>query len=161
MRPRLILLTLLAAAAVFGGQASNPGLIKPEPMIERLRSMTPEQRERFLNRLPPERRAKVEKRLQEYEQLSPEQRERLQESYSAFRRLPPEKQDEVRLTFKQFNQLPQPRKVQIRRELAYLQTLSPEARQGRLDSPAVRDRFSPEEQQILGRMTSLLNPSLR
>src|SRR5436190_18557983 len=65
----------------------------PNGMIERLNRMTPEQRQRALDRLPPERREKVERRLENFNALPPEEKDRLRQQYQAFQKLPPEKQD--------------------------------------------------------------------
>lgn len=112
--------------------------------------------ERILSRLPPERREKVERRLQEYERLTPEQREKLHERYESFRQLLPQQQNAVRDTYRQFNDLPPPRKTEIRRELARWQNCSPEQRRNRMESEEIRGQFSPEERQILSDMGNLL-----
>ncbi len=46
-------------------------------MLERLNQMTPAERQRALERLPPARRQMLEQRLNNYQKLSPEERERL------------------------------------------------------------------------------------
>ena len=103
----------------------------PGPAIERLLSMTPEERERALSRLPPERRAQVEQRLNRLAQLPPEQREELQRRYQEFRSLPQDRQDAVRL------------------ELQSLRRLPPRLRQRRLNSPGFEREYSPAEQRLL------------
>ena len=64
----------------------------PLDQLERLRLMRPEQRERLLDRLPPDRRVKVERHLRNYMNLTPDQRARLREQYEMFRQLPVDKQ---------------------------------------------------------------------
>lgn len=103
----------------------------PGPMIERLRSMTPEQREKALSRLPPERRAMVEQRLNRIEQLPPEQRTQLEGRYQRFQSLPPA------------------RRLAVREELQNLRGLPPAERRRRFLDPGFQQEYSTEEQQIL------------
>src|SRR5207244_9505780 len=112
-----ILSMMLAAAAA--GQpirihpaqkiAPPPMVVRPGPgmlAIERWSRMTPEQRRRALDRLPPERRQKIEEQLERYQNLTPEQRDQLRFRFQTFNQLPPEKRDAARMLFRQFNQLP-------------------------------------------------------
>ncbi len=98
---------------------------------QRFLNMTPAERERALARLPPERRAQIEQRLNRLAQLPPEQRAELQQRYQAFQSLPRDRQDAVRL------------------ELQSLRALPPRLRQRRLSSPGFQREYSPEEQRLL------------
>jgi len=111
----------------------------PGPVVQRLLSMTPEEREKALARLPPERRAQVEQRLNRLAQLPPEQRAELQQRYQAFQSLPRDRQDAVRL------------------ELQSLRALPPRLRQRRLASPGFQREYSPEEQRLLRESLGLPN----
>ena len=88
-----------------GRAARQPGKrLGPPPangMIERLNSMTPEQRKRALDRLPPERRERVQRRLENYNRSPQEEKDRLREQYREFQKLPVEKQDAIRRSFRQ------------------------------------------------------------
>jgi hypothetical protein len=103
----------------------------PGPAVQRLLNMTPAERERALARLPPDRRAQIEQRLNRLAQLPPEQRAELQQRYQAFQSLPRDRQDAVRL------------------ELQSLRALPPRLRQRRLSSPGFQREYSPEEQRLL------------
>jgi len=111
----------------------------PGPAVQRLMNMTPEQREKALARLPPERRAQIEQRLNRLAQLPPEQRAELQQRYQAFQSLPRDRQDAVRL------------------ELQSLRALPPRLRQRRLSSPGFHREYSPEEQRLLRESLGLPN----
>lgn len=103
----------------------------PGPALRRLSEMTPEQRQKALSRLAPERRARIEEQLNRLDQLPPEQRARLIERYEVFQGLPPD------------------RRVAVRAELQALRKLpTPELHQ-RLNSPEFQQNFSPEEQRLL------------
>jgi hypothetical protein len=93
--------------------------------------MTPEEREKALAQLPPERRAQIEQRLNRLAQLPPEQRAELQQRYQEFQSLPKDRQEAVRL------------------ELQSLRALPPRLRQRRLNSPGFQREYSPEEQRLL------------
>jgi hypothetical protein len=126
----------MVAPAVAQARKAPKGIPGP---AQRFMNMTPEERERALARLPPERRAQIEQRLNRLAQLPPEQREELQRRYQAFRSLPQDRQDAVRL------------------ELQSLRALPPRLRQRRLASPGFQREYSPEEQRLLRESLGLPN----
>ena len=93
--------------------------------------MTPTQREQALSRLPAERRAQIEQRLNRIDQLPPEQRQQLDERYQ------------------RFQSLPQSRRLAVRQELQNLRALPPAERRRRFEDPGFQQEYSPQEQQIL------------
>jgi hypothetical protein len=103
----------------------------PGRPLERFENMTPEQREKALSRLPPERRADIERRLNRLERLPAEQRAELQQRYQRFQSLPVE------------------RRVAVRSELQNLRTMPPAMRRQRLNDPGFQQQYSPEEQALL------------
>ena len=107
----------------------------PAPAVERFLQMSPEEQERALSQLPPERRQQVEERLNRLKQLPPEQMQRLQEVYPAFMSLRPV------------------RRQAVRDEIQQLRQTRPAERRDRLNSDA-RD-FSLEEMDILRRVTGI------
>ncbi len=149
-------LRLVAALLILAGgvSAQRPGKrVGPPPangLIERLNSMTPEQRKRALDRLPPERRERVQRRLDNYNALSPEAKERLREQYREFQKLPVERQDAIRRSFRRLTELPQDRRPMVRREVVRLRQLTPEERASKMGSDDFRSRFSESEREIIG-----------
>jgi len=111
--------------------------------------MSPEQRQRLLENLPPERRMRIEERLRKYESLTPEQRQRLREQFERFRQLPPERQQAVRQLFQRFSQLPEDRRRAVRRGVWELQMLGPARRAIRIERPWFKNRYSPDELQMI------------
>ncbi|HSP70141.1 MAG TPA: DUF3106 domain-containing protein [Bryobacteraceae bacterium] len=107
----------------------------PAPAVERFLQMSPEDRERALSQLPPERRQQMEQRLNRLEQLPADQRERLQDVYPAFMNLRPV------------------RRQAVRQEIQELRQTRPALRKERLNNDA-RD-FSSEEMDILRRVTGI------
>ena len=106
----------------------------PLDQLERLRQMNPDQRERLLERLPPERRANIEKHLRNYMSLTPGQRAHLREQYETFRQLPPDKQEAFRRLFGRFLNQPPERQELMREEFQRLRHMTPDQRLERLNS---------------------------
>lgn len=132
------------------GPKGPPRRPPPGPAaIERFNNLPPGQRERLLERLPPDRRRAFEDRVERYNRLSPEEKERLQDRYDRFRQLPPDRRDEARRVFSRFRQLPEERQALIQTEIQALGKMAPEARQDHTDSAEFREKFSPEERRII------------
>jgi hypothetical protein len=107
----------------------------PAPAVVRFLQMSPEDRERALSQLTPERRQQVEERLSRLQQLPPDQLQRLHDVYPAFLNLRPARQQAVR------------------QEIQELRQLRPVERKDRINNDA-RD-FSPDELDILRRVTGI------
>jgi hypothetical protein len=114
--------------------------------------MTPEQRERAMAELPPERRKKLLQQLKIYDQLTAAQKSRLE----WFTHLAPDRQEALRKVYKKFVNEPPERQLLIRDEMSRLSALPSPQRQERLASPEVRERFNKSEQQILSQMSDAL-----
>lgn len=132
----------------------------PDTPLERWESMTPQQRQRFLNNLPPERRQRFEERLQELQNMPRQQRERLHEQYRRFEQLPPERQQRIRNLYRRFSNQPPARQDLMRGELQQLRSMSPEERQAHFQSNDFQSKFKPNEQDILRKMTNVLPPDM-
>jgi hypothetical protein len=120
--------------------------------------MTPEERRRMLNRLPPERRKRVEEGLSRFRQLPPSEQERLRNRLERFGELPPEHQAAARRLWARFNQLAEDRKPLVGDEFRALRQLDEADRRSRINSDEFRSRFTLGEQQLLEDFASLLAP---
>jgi hypothetical protein len=103
----------------------------PGKQIERLQKMTPEEREKALANLPPERRQQVEKQLNRLDELTPQQRQQLDERFEKLQSFPPARQRAVR------------QEVQSLRRMTFAE------RQARLRSEEFKQQFSAEEQDLV------------
>jgi Protein of unknown function (DUF3106) len=101
----------------------------PAPALQRFLQMSPEDQERALSKLTPQRRQQVEQRLNRLQQLPPQQRQQLQDLYPAFTSLRPA------------------RRQAVRQEIQLLRRLRPAERKDRLNGDA--GDFSPDEMDIL------------
>ncbi|MDX2151068.1 MAG: DUF3106 domain-containing protein [Bryobacteraceae bacterium] len=152
MARRLILVVLAGVLAIpLSAQPRRARLRQPisPQAIERWQRLTPEERQRALDRLPPERRRMIEERLREYNSLSDEERERLADRYEEFRKLPPREQREMRRLFQTFRDLPPARRRVVRMEVEFLRGMAPEQRRARLAGDSFRERFSADEQKLI------------
>lgn len=138
------------------GRAKNAPMLKKR--LDRLNNMNPEERQRFLDSLPPERRKVVERQLQRYQNLTPQQRERLARQYEQFEGLPPQKREQVRRLYGEFNALPPDRQRALRRETTELRRMSDQDREARMNSDEFRANYSVEERRLLGALSQALPP---
>jgi Protein of unknown function (DUF3106) len=119
-------------------------------VARQLMQMTPEQRERALEKFPPARQAQIRQRLERLDNLPPQQRQRMIQQYEVYSNLPPEKQILVRRQIQSFNQLPEERRQALGPELQKLRRMPEDERQARLASEDFKNKFTPAEQQMLG-----------
>jgi hypothetical protein len=173
------IVTSVLAAALGAGFAVTPaagqfrpkgGLVFPrkgpagreatqfQRQLEKFQRMTPQQRRRALNALPPERREMFERRLEEYRSLEPEERQRLARQLDNFRQLPPERQKAIRQMRRKLADMPAARRRMMAGEIQELRGLDEEARRERLNSAEVKERFSEEEREMLQDLSSVLEP---
>ena len=142
-----------------GPRAARPPGVRPrqDAVIERWSRMTPEERRKVLERLPPERRQKIEEQLNRYQSLSPDEREQLRFRTELFNRMPLDNQDIARRVFRQFSQLPPDRQSLLREEFQSLRAMPPEGRRARVQSDEFREQYTDREQMFLRQLLRLLN----
>ena len=125
----------LAVCVLEPSAHAQPKGPRPAPLppraLERFQKMTPEQRQRALERLPPDRRARIEEQLRRLQNLPPDQRQQLQERYQ------------------RFQSLPRDRQIAVRTELQSLRQMPPAERRARVNSPEFQETYSPQEQRLL------------
>jgi hypothetical protein len=164
-RAYLCAILTLAMTASLAAQGTAPArkrqplggrLGRQAAVIERWNNMTPEQRRNALDRLPPERRRRIEEQLERYSNLSPEERRALRFRWEMFTQLPPERQDEARRLFRQFNQLAPDRQSRLREEFQQLREMPEVQRQARLESGEFREAYTLREQRFLGAFARML-----
>ena len=118
---------------------------REERPLEKLQRMSPEQRHKALEKLPPARRQAIEQRLSQYSRLSPDEKAR----FDKFRDLPPERQDAVRQAIGSLTNLPPERQQAVRQELRHLRGLSDGDRETHLKSTEFRERLDSGEQKLI------------
>ena len=126
-----------------------PRMANPAGVVQQLMRMSPEERERALEKLPPQRQAQIRQRLEQFDSLPRQEQERQLQLGRTFANLPPDKQDLVRRQIRAVNQLPEDRQRMVRAAFQQLRRLPENERQARLASEGFRNRFTPAEQQML------------
>lgn len=116
--------------------------------------MSPEEREKALQKLPADRQEKVRQQLQRYDQMPPERKAQLQRLWQ----LPPDKQQKVRSSMRDFSELPQDRREAMRQQLRTMGTMSSDQRKDYLNSPEFKQQYSPDEREIMKNMSEILPP---
>ncbi|HTQ58534.1 MAG TPA: DUF3106 domain-containing protein [Bryobacteraceae bacterium] len=117
--------------------------------LDRWLRMTPEERERELDKLPPARARIIRQQLHRYAQMSPAERQKLRERYQTFEQLPPDLQQIVRQRLREFRLLPRERQVAVHRAVLALRAVPQNQRAPRMRSEEMKSRFSPDERQMI------------
>ncbi len=163
MKPVLLRIALAAGIAaqlsaseyIAAAQPMPPRMVRPIPrqnpadILERMSHMSPEQRARALAGLPPGQQQQIANGLRRLERLSPDQRAEWLVRFRRFQQLSPLQKQAVRNMVFAFRMLPQPRRAAVKRELDILRHLPEPERIQRLESPAFRSRFTPQEQNMI------------
>ena len=126
--------------------------------IDEFETMSPQQRQKALDRLPPDQRQRLQERLDRFNQLPPEQQQALKNLYNRLHELPPERQDAVRNSINKFSQQPPERQQSIREELRNMAGMSAEQRKAQVSSPEFKQKFNKKEQEIVRDMSEMLPP---
>lgn len=138
--------------------ANQPGQGAAGPTgapIDRVLKMSPEERERWLSTLPPEKRQNIERQLDAVRKLPQTLQNRRLLQAQMLQSLPPQRQNQVRRSINQFSQLPDDRKALINRELQKISPLSDEDRRAYMNTEEFRNRYSANEQQIMGNLSEI------
>lgn len=138
-----------AGARDSGLPPRGPALLGPANALDRWNRMTPEQRDRAMAKLPPERQQRIRERLERFNALPERERNRLRARYDAFAKLPPEKQQLLRNDIQELGRLPGERRPVVAREFNRLRRMSEAEREARIESEDFQKTFNPAEQKIL------------
>jgi Protein of unknown function (DUF3106) len=143
-----------------GGKMPPVRLQNPGSMAAQLYRMTPEQRERVLEKLPPARQAQLRQHLAEFDSLPPAEQQRLIRGADKLASMPPEREREIRQSWQAFQKLPQERRQAIRQVLNRMQTMPEAQRELIMNSDQFKSRFSPDEQRIIRDMSDIVMPPM-
>lgn len=139
-----------------GGVPKNvPRINNPGP-AQRLLQMTPEERERALEKLPAPQQAKLRETLEKLDKLPQAQKDQIAMQTRIMDNLPAAKRRLVTQQVMAFNNLPPDRHVAMRRTLMQLMRMPEDERNAQLESEPFKKQFSPEEQGILRDLSSNL-----
>ena len=135
----------------------KPGKAAKTP-IDEFQTMSPQDRQKAMDRMPPAQRQKLEERLQKFNDLPVEQQRTLKNMYNRLHELPPGRQDAVRKSVNHFSEQAPDRRDAMRQELKSLSDLPEHDRTARMASKEFRSKFNHKEQDIIRDMSELLPP---
>ncbi len=141
-----------------GAQQSGQGGV----LLRYLRDKPPAEQERFMARdlqfkhLPPERQEQIREDLRRWNAMSAGEKDKIRQREQSFLNLSPQQRQEARATYPVWRDLPPERRQAVMRAFRRLRDMSPEDRRRYLASSEVRDRFSPQERQLLEGLGKLL-----
>jgi hypothetical protein len=126
-----------------------------QQQLDRIEAMKPEQRQKWLDSLSPDRRKNIERRLGEYEKIPTPERKLLRTRIEMLQSLPPQRQNQIRRSVKQFEAIPEERRQQMSEELRHMAPMSDEDRRAYMNTEEFRNKYSPTEQQIIGNISEI------
>ena len=145
-------------------RVGHAGEVTPEK-LDRWRSMTPEERERYRERyhrwknLSPERRNRILEHRQRWKRLPEEQRRFLRERREIYRSAAPEEKRAIEKFFRRWRRLPPERRHAIRRDLSDMRDLPAIRRRERMMGWPFYRRLSPDERKAVNRFLFSEPPS--
>ncbi len=155
---RLLIGMLVLAAAL---SAQVKGILRPRApkarttQVEKFSHMSPQERKRAIEKLPPERQKQIERNVERYNQLSDEEKEKLRSRLEHFNSLSAEDQRRTRQLSREVTEMPEARRAEVRREMARLRRMNEEQRKKRLASGQYKDKYSTDEKRVIEELTAL------
>jgi hypothetical protein len=108
-----------------------------------------------MDRLPPDRRQKMERSEQNIRQLTPDERIKLEERYEKFQALPAERQAGIRQAIKDFQKLPKGRQEKLRSEYEKMADMTDDERRAHAVAPDYRKKFNDREREMLEDLSAM------
>ena len=142
------------------GARLNPrqqvGVGSPRPFVDKMRDMTPPQRERQLQNMrvfqnmPPEQQNRVRQQFNQWDRMTPQQKADLREKEQVWRTLTPEQKQHIKNdVLPQWKQMPWGRQQVLQQKLSLLQNMPESARNQRLNDPNFTRGMNDQEKSML------------
>jgi hypothetical protein len=124
-------------------------LPNPDNPIDRLLRMSPEQRERAIEKFPAKQQENFRRQFENFDKLTDAQKQARMGKLDQFWNLPPDKQNLVRAQVNALTALPKDRSAEVSAAYVRLSRVTPEERNALLLNAQFRSRFTAQELQIL------------
>jgi hypothetical protein len=138
------------------------GVGSQKPFVDRMRDLTPQQRDRVLQNsrtfqnLAPEQQNRIRNQFNQWERMSPQQRADLREKENTWRSLTPQQRDYIKSdVMPRWRQVPWQRQQVIQQKLGVLQNMPESARNRRLADPNFTRGMSDEDRAMLHDLSHL------
>jgi Protein of unknown function (DUF3106) len=138
------------------------GVGAPRPFVDRMRELTPPQRDRVLQssrafqNLSPEQQGRIKQQFNQWDKMTPVQRADLRAKEDTWRKMTPEQRDHVKNdVLPKWRQMPWERQQVIQNKLRILQNMPESARNQRLSDPSFTRGMSDEDKSTLHDLSHL------
>ena len=138
------------------------GVGAARPFVDRMRDLTPSQRDRVLQNsgafqnLAPEQQSRIRQQFNQWDHLNAQQRADLRSKEDTWRRMTPDQRDYVKnQVLPKWKQMPWERQQVIQQKLGVLQNMPESARNRRLSDPNFTRGMSDEDRQTLHDLSHL------
>ena len=138
------------------GPATGPRKVNPYNVVDRWNAMNPKQRERLLAKMPPERQKQFLDKVERFNALPQQEQQIARDRYDRLSKLPEEEQQVVLRDIRRLNNLPPARQQAMNQEFLKLRQMSESERSAYLASSEFKDKFYPNEQQMIGSLAKVL-----
>jgi len=132
------------------------------PFVDRMRDLTPQQRDRVLQNsrafqnLAPEQQNRIRNQFNQWDKMTPSQRADLREKENTWRNLTPEQREHIKNdVLPKWRQMPWGRQQAIQQKLGVLQNMPESARNQRLADPNFTRGMSDEDKAMLHDLSHL------
>jgi len=136
-------------------QPQQPDGHPGEQQLDRLLKMTPEEREKALQNLPPAQRQRLVNQLNAVGKWPTVEQNRARARLERLRSLPPQRQNQVRRSLNLFQQAPEDRQRQMAQELRRMGPMPDDERRAYMNTEEFRNRYSANEQQIMSNLSEI------
>ena len=138
------------------------GVGAPRPFVDRMRDLTPPQRDRVLQssrafqNLAPEQQSRIRQQFNQWDGMNAQQRADLRAKEDTWRKLTPEQRDYVKnQVLPKWRQIPWERQQVIEQKLGVLQNMPEWARNQRLSDPNFTRGMNDDDRQTLHDLSHL------
>ena len=138
------------------------GVGAPRPFVDRMRDLTPQQRDRVLQNskafqnLAPEQQGRIRQQFNQWDHLNGQQRADLRAKEDTWRRMTPEQREHIKNdVLPKWRQIPWERQQMIQQKLGVLQNMPESARNRRLSDPNFTRGMSDEDKATLHDLSHL------
>jgi hypothetical protein len=132
------------------------------PFVDRMRDLSPRQRERVLENsrnfqgFSPEQQNRIRQQFSQWDKMSPQQQMDLRDKENTWRRMTPEQREHIKSNvLPQWRQMPRDRQQTIQQKLGVLQNMPESARNRRLNDPNFTRGMSEEDKAMLHDLSHL------
>jgi len=138
------------------------GVGAARPFVDRMRDLTPQQRDRVLQNsrafqnLSPEQQGRIKQQFNQWDKMTPVQRADLRAKEDTWRRMTPEQRDHIKNdVLPRWRQMPWERQQVIQQKLGVLQNMPESARNQRLSDPNFTRGMSDDDKATLHDLSHL------